>query len=266
MRPYPARASFARRFWFGLSAPLAGVRLLWKQPGLWGWSLALAATSVAVFVLVVVHVVPQAGPLLEGVWERPLRGVAARLWLVARLLVGALLVGASYLCAVLVSRVVAAPLYDKLSESVERLVSPRPDEPFSWRQMLRDTAQGLRHTLYNALLSLVALAAIAALAPLAGPGAPLAASALTALWASTVAALEFTDMPMSRRRLRFGAKWGVARRHWATFAGLGLGTYALLAVPVLNIVLVPIAVASGTLVYVAIEAPDARSDGRVGAS
>ena len=253
MGRYPADGNLVRRFFFGLAAPFRGARFLLAHRALWGWSFALAAISLGAFVLIASQFVPLSARALQHVWAEPDGGWLVPLWSVARVLFGVVFVAASYLAALIVSRVVAAPLYDKLSEGVERRVSPTEDEPSSWRQLLADSAQGVRHTLANLALSLLVGLGIALLSSLSGPAAPIVGGALGGAWSVTVAALEFTDFSMSRRRLAYRAKWRFARAHLPTFVGLGAGTYALLAVPLLNLLAMPVAVVGGTLVFLAVE-------------
>ena len=61
---------------------------------------------------------------------------------------------------------------------------------------------------------------------LTGVGIPIAI-AVSAFFAG----FSWLDYPASRRGLRFGAKWALARRHWALLTGYGLGFLLGLLVP-----------------------------------
>lgn len=67
---------------------------------------------------------------------------------------------------------------------------------------------------------------------------------------ATVACLDFLDYPPERRRpLGFRAKLGVICRHLPATAGFGLAALALVSIPLLNLLVIPICVAAGTLLF-----------------
>ena len=64
-----------------------------------------------------------------------------------------------------------------------------------------------------------------------------------------MACLDFFDAPLERRRLSFGQKVRVVRRTLPASAGFGLVCFALAGIPLLNLLVIPVCVAAGTLFY-----------------
>ncbi|NEP15146.1 MAG: hypothetical protein F6K14_34240 [Symploca sp. SIO2C1] len=64
---------------------------------------------------------------------------------------------------------------------------------------------------------------------------------------ATITCLDFFDGPLERRRLRFRAKLKIIFRALPASAGFSLVCLGLMSVPVLNLLIIPLCVASGTL-------------------
>jgi CysZ protein len=64
---------------------------------------------------------------------------------------------------------------------------------------------------------------------------------------ATIVCLDFFDSPLERRRLRFRQKLGVIWRSLPASATFGLVCLALISVPLINLVAIPVCVAAGTL-------------------
>ncbi len=137
-----------------------------------------------------------------------------------------------------------APWYGKLSEAIERQQTGQ----------LQAIEVGLAGDLGRAVtyelkkLVILALGGIGFLALEIIPAAGAAAgTALGISVGALLVGLDFLDSPMERRRLRFRTKLGwVLRPDTMPFALTCLG---LVSVPLLNLVTVPICVASGTLFF-----------------
>jgi CysZ protein len=67
--------------------------------------------------------------------------------------------------------------------------------------------------------------------------------------AATLVCLDFLDSPLERRRLKFRQKLGLIIRTLPATASFGLACLFLVSIPLLNLVTVPICVASGTLFF-----------------
>jgi CysZ protein len=65
----------------------------------------------------------------------------------------------------------------------------------------------------------------------------------------TIVCLDFLDGPLERRRLRFREKLGVVWGNMPATAGFALVCLGLIGIPLVNLVTIPICVASGTLFF-----------------
>jgi CysZ protein len=63
----------------------------------------------------------------------------------------------------------------------------------------------------------------------------------------TIVCLDFFDGPLERRRLSFREKLGIIYKSLPASAGFGLVCLGLISIPLLNLVTIPLCVASGTL-------------------
>lgn len=144
--------------------------------------------------------------------------------------------------------VLGSPWYGRLSEEIERLVTGTapPAEPFTPRGIARDLRRALAFEARKLLL-VVAIGLpllLANLLPVVGQAiATVGGLALGA----TIACLDFYDGPLERRRWRFGDKLRFVRTTPGS-TGFGLVCVALLSVPLLNLLCIPVCMAAGTLV------------------
>lgn len=139
-------------------------------------------------------------------------------------LVGIVLVG---MC---VTNIVAAPIYEKISEAIEKDLYPGQLVELSFWQTLRTIPEEIKKAFLIALISL-GVFIIPGLNFLA-----LFTSAFLVAW-------DFYDYPFARRGLPLGARIRHARQD--SFAILGLSFWFL--IPIVQIVLVPLAVVGGTI-------------------
>jgi CysZ protein len=64
---------------------------------------------------------------------------------------------------------------------------------------------------------------------------------------ATLICLDFLDAPLERRRLRFRSKLGIVLRSLPASASFSLVCLGLVSIPLLNLITIPLCVASGTL-------------------
>ncbi len=79
---------------------------------------------------------------------------------------------------------------------------------------------------------------------------------------ATITCLDFFDGPLERRRLRFRAKLGIIFRALPASASFSLVCLGLMSVPVLNLLIIPLCVASGTLFVCDRVLPKLQQEGR----
>lgn len=244
----------------GFGLPLEGARLLLRERGLWGPALVPFVLSLAAFAAAIALVVAYATTLwtLATDWMPVLEAARWYAWLwvgPARLLLAVLgallflaLAGACLVAAFLVASVLAAPFHDALSARVERLVTGGLDE-----RAAAGVTGAVRESLRSVREELRRLAFFAAVAgPLMGigllvPGAQLLCG--PALFAFTLffLPLDYASYTLDRRRLAFRDKRRWVLSHAPLMAGFGLAAFLACAVPLLNLLAMPLLVVAGTL-------------------
>lgn len=246
--------SFAR----GLGAPLRGLRFVFReQPRvLLRWLPVVGA--VPIFALGSLAVGLELGPAItdalglghsshHGAWWRAMLDGAADV---------ALGLGLAAVLFVALMSATTAVFADALSEAVEERITGIAPPDFSISRALRDAWRALRIessrlALYVAVV--VPSFVVSLVVPVVGPAVhAVLAFALTALFL----AVAYVDWPASRRG------WGIRRRvawcraHAAEVLGLGTAVWACLWVPCVGLLLMPGAIAGGTLLFLDLERED----------
>lgn len=252
---HPQRRFLA--FLDGALWPLRGARIILVNPRLWGWVIVPAVINATLLFLGITAVLSLTPTVLSWLWPVPPgAGLLIRTlwWVVAVLLMGTLLtltaVGTYFL-----SGLVALPFLDQLSDRVEVMqIGPR-EQATSWAEFFGDIGVSMLHTVLGLLTWAVAMISllVVGLIPVVGPPVEAVLSlCVTALLLSR----EMMDGPLSRRRVGYLAKLRTVWRHTPTTLGFGLVVAALLWVPLLNFLLLPVAVVGGTLMYLSFEAQE----------
>ncbi len=258
-------ANFVAQFFRGVMYPFAAFGFL-RRNRLWG----MAAASIVVNVVLLVGLIwggytlllPHLTGLTTGMeaWagESAFLGVLVEvltwaLWIVA---MPALLM-LNFLVLVLVGQAVASPFLDLLSEQVEVRVLQVAPEPFGLKRTVKSVAIALGDLVWGVLF-LVAVnlpLLVLALVPVLGTSL---AGVLSFSFSALLLAHEFMGLPLARQLVPYRRRWGHVWKHKWLGLGMGTSTMLLLAVPGLNLVLLPLAAVGGTLMYC-----DLRADGRV---
>lgn len=230
----------------GFGYLLAGLRLL-LRPTLWPYVLLPLGVNVLVFGLLLWLAAGQFGALVDSLlptlpdW---LSWLAWLLWLLFGL-TAAILV---FFTFTLVANFIAAPFNGLLAEAVERLLTGTAPPGGGLRQALREAPQTLADELRKMgyfLLWAIPLGLLF-LVPLLNLAAPL----LWALFSAWLLALQYLDYPLGNHGLRFAAQRQRLRQQ--PLLGLGFGAAVLLAtlIPLLNLLVMPAAVAGATRLWV----------------
>jgi CysZ protein len=139
-----------------------------------------------------------------------------------------------------------APWYGKLSEKIEQIqthqlqiieISP-----------LQEVRRALLHELKKLVLLVTVGGTCLILNVLPGLGSTFATIGGITL-GSTLVCLDFLDAPLERRRLKFRQKLGIIYGSLPATASFGLVSLFLVSIPLLNLLTVPLCVASGTLFF-----------------
>ncbi len=234
----------------GLSYPLRALRIINLHRSLWSY------VVIPIVVNIVAGSVLYAGLLYAGLgwidsqlaglpdWAMFLR-VLLQIVLVLVLLVvlGFVLLQFGVL--------LGAPWYSQLSEKLEEIYTGRKPEtpPASALVIMRDIRDALLFEMKKLLL-LVAVGLPALLLNFVlPPVGPLLSTIIAIGLAATIACLDFLDSSLSRRRLRFRTKLSIIRRTLPASGTFALICLALISVPLINLLAIPLCVGAGTLFF-----------------
>jgi len=175
--------------------------------------------------------------LLPG-WLGFLSAVLTPLLYVLGVLLGAWLLG---LLAVLIS----SPFLGDLSIAVERAeFASAPEQPPSfWQGALGALGRELRKMAYYLPRLLVVF--VITLIPVINLAAPL----VWLLFGSWILAIQFCDYPSENRGRPFRETVTLLERHRAAALGYGACATLALSIPLVNFLLIPVAVAGGTILW-----------------
>ena len=240
------------RFVAAFTLPMRAARFLAARRALWPLVLVPALINIVLFAGALWFVLGGADDLLGTWWAKPAletwidwlwRGLWYVAWLVA-LVLGVVL---AYVGVLLVGGIVASPFNDALSERTETALTgraevPQPGETFLGG-VLRSVGSAIAITaIYGVLVGPVLLLN---LVPVLGS---VAATILGVLLGGFFVALEYADTVFGRYGLSLGEKFRLLRADKALAFGFGLGASLLLMIPLLNFLVIPIAVVGGTAI------------------
>jgi CysZ protein len=233
----------------GLTYPARALGVLLRTPRLWRYVL------IPILVNIVVGATLYAGLLFAGLraidsFVTGLPEWAALLSLLLRvLLIVGLLITTGFVL-VRFGVVFGSPWYTQLSGQLEllRTGQPAPEVSSGLAMALRDIGRALKFELKKLLLvvTIGLLLLLLNLIPVAGQ---VLATAGGVVLGATIVCLDFFDYPLERRQLGFRAKLGMIRRSLPASAGFGLVCLALVSVPFVNLLSIPLCVAAGTLFF-----------------
>lgn len=238
----PGPRVFVARFIQGLSYPILALSLL-RSRAVRRFVLLPVLINALLFAALLVggiiaypHLFDAFVTSAEGFWADLLQ------WLIFPFVLSALLV-IFFFTFVLVGTVVAGPFLEPISRRVETEVlgAPAADED---RGIVRETIYSVTQAGGMLLLGLASLLIILPLTicfPFAAPFAFLLAS-----W---VAAVEYLDSSLARKRYPLRGKLGFVLRNKAITLGFGVSIQALLLVPGLNLLVLPLGAVAGTILY-----------------
>lgn len=262
--PRELPTNFVAQAFRGLAYPLEGLSFI-RRHRLWAMAMVPTVVNIVLFVLLVIATIWYAVPQLEKLDTLMVPGddsgdfvkalisaLSWVMWVVAILLV--VIVDAILLF--LVGQAVAGPFLDLLSEKVESLVLGGDPPAFSWTRNIRSIVIALADILWTVIfflavnipLALIGLTAIGSIP------AAVASFCFTALLLSQ----EFVGLSLTRQLVSYPARFKVVWGNRWLSLGFGTTAMALLMVPFLNLLLLPIATAGGTLLYC-----DLKAGGRI---
>ena len=245
-------------FWRAIRIPFQAIGLLRRHRPLWPLVVAPAVINVLLFIAGAVLVITQADAVAGMIWAQPaadglLNAVRLAVWYLFYAGVMGLGLVVTYVTTLLLGGVLASPFNDVLSARVEREAlageMPEPDYGLIWGS-LRAVGSSIVILLSYGVVMLPIL--LLNLVPVVGQ---VAASVLSTGVSAMFIALEFTDYSLERRGLNLRQKFELLEDNRTFALGFGLGTAALIWVPFLNFLTIPIAVAGGTLLGIILTEP-----------
>ena len=137
-----------------------------------------------------------------------------------------------------------APWYGQLSEQLEKLRTGKVE--LIEINIVSDLGRAILYELKK--LVLIALVGIPLLAINLLPGVGTLISSIGSFTlAVTIVCLDFLDSGLERRRLKFRQKLGIVWKSLPASGSFGLVCLGLISIPLVNLVTIPLCVASGTL-------------------
>lgn len=245
--------NFVAQAFLGLAYPLQALgyiskNKLWKH-AVWAVLInviLLAGLLVLAFALAVPGLNSLEGSMRNWAADSTLWAGVVWLLVVVMWSVGVtLLVAGSSIALLLVGQAVASPFLDILSEQVEHLELGTQELPISTKRMLLAIAVSLSDLVWG----LVYLVAINLPIWLLTFYFPPPATVLTFVSSALLLAHEFIGLSLTRYFVNYRARWGAVWRNKWFALGFGTSSMALLVVPGLNLVLLPLAAVGGTLLY-----------------
>ena len=145
-----------------------------------------------------------------------------------------------------IANVIAAPFNALLSEKIEiRLTGKAVSSGISFYAMIKiSVLSQLGKLLYIALWSLALL--LISLVPVINIIAPV----LWVIFGSWLLSLEYLDYPMGNHDLRFSDQKKILAQRKGLALGFGGAVMVLTSIPLINFIVMPVAVAGATLLYV----------------
>jgi CysZ protein len=253
------------QFFRGLRYALSGLATVMFRPGLWPYVLGPTLVTLTLFVAGAWGAWALVGWLFEQVFAPPAEGAPSVVWTLVSLWVRLWAIALLGVGLYFTSNIVATPFNDWLSQRVETLRLGPYTEPFSWATMFGDLAQSLWHSILSLFLLFAIFVGTLALSliPLIGTlGAPIISFVATAL----LIGRESMDGCQSRRRMSFAHKMLFLRHHWPVLLGFGVLGAAVVWIPLVNLLVVPLSIAGGTMLYCDLEREGLvpHADGRPG--
>ncbi|HLM22573.1 MAG TPA: EI24 domain-containing protein [Propionibacteriaceae bacterium] len=224
-----------------------GLSLIARRPRLFLLGAIPPAITSVIFTGLLIALITQLRPLVD--WLTPFaddwdRGLATTV----EVLVGSAVVAAAVLIMVIsfttLTLALGSPLYDKLSESVEREFGDVPE-------LDESVARGVLRALRQAL-ALISVAILGALVLFGSGFLPVigqtVAPVLSAIFGGWMLGIELVGAPFERRgMLRLSDRRAAMRVRRFRVLGFAVPTFLLLAIPFVGVVIFPVATAGGTI-------------------
>lgn len=214
------------------------------RPGIRAYVVIPLLINVFVFTGLIYFGAGQLQSLVDGMlpdWLDWLQWLLLPLFLLAALLV-------AFFTFNMIANLISAPFNGLLAEAVERQLTGKEPVEGGWQKMLRDLWKTIGSELRK--LGYIALRAVPILILMLIPGINVIASILWILFSAWMLAVTYVDYPMGNHGITFPQQRGLLAKRRLMSVGFGASVMAALAVPVLNFLVIPSAVAGATAMWV----------------
>ena len=222
---------------------LRGMRLIFV-PGIRAYVIVPLLVNVLLFSALIYFGAAQFRELLDWLLPDWLDWLA---WLLLPLFVVVTLIVVFFTFS-LVGNLVAAPFNGLLAEAVECHLTDAPVPGGGVKQMMLDLGRTLMSELVK--LGYIVLRAIPVLILFLIPGLNLAAPFIWLLFGAWMLAISYLDYPMGNHGLGFPEQRRRLAEHRYLALGFGGAAMAALAIPLVNFLVIPAAVAGATVLWV----------------
>ena len=236
-----------RDFVAGAKLFAEGFRIMARNKRLWLLGAVPALITTVLFVTLIVLFSYWVGDLVEWAtpfaddWSAGARDTVRTLGTIAVLI---LLVVVGVITFTAITLLIGGPFYEYIAEKIEDQLGNRPPGyHLGWFRMF---LRGLRDSILLVSLSLLFTLPLFCLSfvPLIGQTVIPALAACVGGW---ILALELVGVPFHRRGRRLGDRHRALRTRRALTLGFGVPAYLVCAIPLVAVVVMPAAVAGGTL-------------------
>jgi CysZ protein len=214
------------------------------RPGIRGYVVIPLLINVAVFAALIYFGAGQLQSFLDGMlpqWLEWLNWLLLPLFLIAGLLI-------AFFTFNMAANLIAAPFNGLLAEAVERKLTGEGPAEGGLKKILADIGRTFASELRK--LVYIGIRAVPILLLMLVPGVNVAASVLWILFSAWMLAVAYADYPMGNHGMAFSEQRSLlARRRWLS-VGFGGSVMFGLAIPVLNFLVIPSAVAGATAMWV----------------
>lgn len=225
-------SSALSEFFFGLTAPFAALKLMFRHPKLILLSILPVLITVGILSGLVFLV-------LSGIAPWVTAHLGTYFGLAAQVLVTLILIFTAFQLMLLVIETVSTPFNDWLAEHTEKVLGVTPPSRPGFGYYFRV----IRMDLGKSILNLVMMVAFTM-----GTWVPVAGLVFL-VGIAFLNTLNYISYPQSRRLIGIRQSFDWLKRNGSRSLGFGIATTILFGIPVINFFAIPLSVVGGTLIY-----------------
>lgn len=224
---------------------LIGCQLL-LRPGVTRYALLPIIINTALFTVMILLGIGQFSQLLDMIMAHLPEWLQWLDWILWTLfgLALILLMASTF---TIVANIISAPFNSLLSEAVERHLTGNNERGKSWGQALQEVPRAIRHEFLK--MRYFARFAIPLLLLYIIPGLNVLAPFLWFFFAAWMLAIEFSDYPLGNRGLDFEQQRVKFSQHRLPMFSFGVTTLLATMIPLINLIVIPCAVAGATALW-----------------